>query len=147
MLLKIVMSMEVPHMEHRDRNNYSFLLCVHHRGVCSAEMSISLAGCSGNTYLELIKILHMVKYLNEKGDVEGSACWWLFSYLAAFLVFPTQQMMIFCGGNIRKNTSLYSHIHHQEHFPFLAKKNLKRQKKRKKDVSFQSPIISGYFLI
>lgn len=45
-----------------------------HFGVSSAKTSISLAGCNSNTYLELIKILHMVKYLNEEEDVEGSAC-------------------------------------------------------------------------
>lgn len=117
-------------------------------GVSSAETSITLAGCSGNTYLELIKILHIVKYVNEKEDVERSACWWLFSYLAAFLVFPTKKIMIFLWRKYRKKyLSLFLYSPSRT-FPLLSKKNLKRpKKKRKKDVSFQSPIISGYFLI
>lgn len=111
-------------------------------------MSISLAGCSGNTYLQLTKILHMVKHLNEKGDVEGSACWCLFSYFAAFFVFLTKPMMIFFLEEIKrekKDLSLFPNSPSRT-FPFLAKK-IKNTKKKGKKRCFLSAFQHHYWIL
>lgn len=109
-----------------------------HCGVSSAKMSISLTGCGGNRNLELVKFLHVVKYLNEKWDVRGSACWWLFSWLGVVLCFLHGRWWFLVGEIQAKILSLYSHIHHQGYFHLVVKKK-KEPKREKKTFPFCLP--------
>lgn len=135
MLLKIVMSKWKYHMWNMGAEIITIPISEStHFGVSSPKTSISLAGCNDNTYLELIKILHMVKYLNEEGDVEGSACWWLFSYLAAFFCVSYTANDDFSWRKYREkpqNLSLFPYSPSRT-FALLSQKKLKRQKKGKK---------------